>query len=158
MPCESGVCIIIMWVTEWPRETNYLLKTPRGRSQPESRLKYTADLASQPPYQTQKASSLGAQARSPGPEFGGTAAKTADYTSFAPLHPLTTSEALPIGLSLDLFALASFLERTWTLILWVRKNDLRSGTQTTTLVCHWLPSQRKGPFVTSSSQTCCQDI
>ena len=58
---------------------------------------------------------------------------------------------------LDLFALASFLEGMWTLILWVRKDDLRSGPQATTLACLWLPSQRKRPFVTSSSQTCCQD-
>lgn len=60
-------------------------------------------------------------------------------------------------LPLDLFALASFLEGMWTLILWVRKDDLRSGPQATTLACLWLPSQRKRPFVTSSSRTCCQD-
>lgn len=45
----------------------------------------------------------------------------------------------------------------WTSISRVRKNDLSSGTQATTPTCHWLPSQRTRPFVTSSSQTCCQD-
>lgn len=102
-------------------------------------------------------SSLAAKAESSRPECGRHSCQRAAYMS-SPSTPLScyvwgSSNWLPV----NPFTLGSFLEGIWTLILCVRKTDLRSGTEATTLAHHWLPSQRKKPFVTSSSQSCCQD-
>lgn len=79
-----------------------------------------------------RVSSLGAKAESSRPECGKHSCQREGYMSSPSTPPSCYVWGSSNWLPVDPFTLDSFLEGIWTLILSVRKTDLRSGTQATT--------------------------